>query len=245
LELDKQEAAKSILREVQQRWGDGALYTSGKRAVVQTLPTGYGGLDSMLSGIPRGHLTEFIGAGTCGMTTLALSLASKVQAIGEPVFYLDLRYSFDPYYAADHDVAVSKLILTRPAITLSGMDILYQLVAENAAGLVIVNSTADILASPSGSQVLAATLRKLSPALRKSACSVVFLTPTPATSSALAHTASLRLAFQHQAWIEGPDDVLGYETIVTVLKNRTGRPGQSVRLSITIEGDQAVYEEAA
>jgi RecA/RadA recombinase len=90
VEPDKQQAAKSILKEVKQRWGDGALYTSSKAADVQRIPMRYAVLDAMLGGIPRGHITELIGGLTSGITTFALELASTVQAQAEPVVYLDL-----------------------------------------------------------------------------------------------------------------------------------------------------------
>lgn len=245
MELNRHDAAALVVKELQRRWGDQAVQVAARPRQVSTIPTGFQALDRLLSGIPRGHITQVQGNLTSGMTTLALRTAASAQAQGDPVVYIDLQYSFDPYYAAGCGVQPDSLVLVRPAFTISSLEIAYQIAAENAAGLLVINSTADILAAPGGNQALDATLRKLTPALRKSACSVMFLSPVNARSAALAHYATLQLHCERTAWLESPEDAVGFETQVTVVRNRLGRAGQTVKLRISLEPNEEAHEEAA
>jgi RecA/RadA recombinase len=245
LKSDRHAAAASVLKEIQQRWGEGAVHKAPKPHKAQSFVTTYPALDAVIPGIPRGQIFEFIGSPSCGMTTLAMRLIAAVQAKNEPVIYVDFRYSFDPYYAESCGVSVKDLFVVRPAFVMSGLDIAYQVIAENAAGLVVFNSTTEILSAPGGSQALDSTFRKLTPVLRRSACAVVFLTALPAKSAALAHYATLQLGFVRQGWIERPEDVLGFETQITVLRNKQGPVGQSATIQIRLDGNEAGHEEAA
>jgi RecA/RadA recombinase len=243
---NKHEAAESVISEIQRRWGEQAAYKAPKPTPVTTIPTGYGTLDSLISGIPRGRITEFTGDLSSGLTTLSLRLAASAQSKGDPVIYIDLRYSFDPYHAKKCGVSTERLFLVRPAFVVSGLDIAYQIVTENAAGLIVINSTATILKAAGGSQMLDTSLRKLAPALRRTNCAVVFLTPHPTKSAAIAHYASLQLGFERQLWVERREKILGYETQVTVLRNRAGPTGKSATIYIGLDGShEAVRQEAA
>jgi recombination protein RecA len=100
----KRKRLAAAVAVIQQRWGQRALRRGPTPAPVQrAIPTGFAGLDSILDGsggIPRGRISELLGAPTSGMVTLALKVMAQAQANGDMVAYIDLGHTFDPDYAA-------------------------------------------------------------------------------------------------------------------------------------------------
>ena len=100
------------------RWGEAPAYRQGQaaRAVeAPHIPTGFPALDQALGigGIPRGRITEMMGAPTSGMATLALKVIASAQSRRDMAAYVDLGYTFDPDYAARCGVTPDKLLLVR------------------------------------------------------------------------------------------------------------------------------------
>lgn len=237
-----------VLEQVRTRFGNAALtrLSEAPAAASSRLPSGVVYLDQALGGgLPIGRISEIGGRGTSGAATLALRFVVSAQAYGGHVVWIDLGYAFDGEYAAAQGVALDQLVLARPALLLSSMDIVATLVAENAAALVVVDSTAEIASAPGGVSALNAALRRITPVLAKTAGAVLFLSRDGTTIPALAHAASLRLGCECIAWIDNRvGDVLGYRTCVTVAKNKLGRAGGSAELTITLDGP-ALLEQAA
>ena len=115
---DKKPPLQSTLEAIRRRWGpDAVRQASAQRAAEPAcLPTGFAALDRALAlgGIPRGRITELVGAPTSGMTTLALTLIARAQQQGSQPVFIDLDHALDPAYAARCGVEVGPLLLARP-----------------------------------------------------------------------------------------------------------------------------------
>ena len=233
---------------IQQRWGTRALRKAAKPRTIPHIPTSFEALDQALGigGIPRGRVTEMLGAPTSGMSTLALKTASQAQSKGDTIIYLDLAHTFDPDYADRCGVNLSQLILARPHSGLEGLEIAWAFVADGSAGLIIFDSIADLLLESRSHQALSTTLRQLVGALANSLCALVFLTPLyfgdAASASnypsgfALAHYASLRLLIQRARWITYRSDIVGYQAEITTLKNKMAPMGAPTKIDIRFDG---------
>src|SRR4051794_34749254 len=94
-----------VITAIQRRWGERALRLFGQSSVdapLAVIPTGLADLDTALGigGLPRGRLTEVMGAPTSGATTIALRTLAQAQSHGDCVGYIDVQANFDPEYAA-------------------------------------------------------------------------------------------------------------------------------------------------
>jgi len=237
---------------IQKKWGPRALRRVGSEdmaAEIPHIPTGFPALDEALGigGVPRGRITEILGVPTSGMTTLALKLVAGAQAEGDVAAYLDLSYSLDPDYAVRCGVALSELLLVRPHGGEEALEIAPSLAASGGVGVLVFDSTSDLLAE-GGTWPMSSALRRLVSAVRGSPCAMVFLTglyfggaESPAnypTGFDLPRCAALRLLLERERWLRRRRDVRGYTTRVTVIKNKFAPIGASATIAITLENDQ-------
>jgi recombination protein RecA len=78
------------------------------------LPTGMAGLDERLQGgVPRGHLSEVVGARSSGRLAVVLSALAGATQRGEAVAFIDPLDMFDPPSAAASGVDFSRLLWIR------------------------------------------------------------------------------------------------------------------------------------
>lgn len=248
----KRKRLESTVAAIQQRWGTKALRRGGQpkpEAGAAHIPTGFPALDQALTGIggiPRGRLTELLGAPTSGMVTLALKIIANAQTQGDTAAYVDLGATFDPDYAARCEINLARLLLVRPQSGREALEIVQSLVASRGVGVLIFDAVSYLLADTSTSQALAAALNSLPVLLAKSPCAPIFLTPLQfggamsaanyPSGFALPHYAALRLLLEKERWLARGRDVRGYEARVVVLKNKLGLAGQSAKIAITFNG---------
>lgn len=217
----------ATLAKLQKKWGTQALQVGRHDESPPGLATGWPDLDALMGGgLPRGRLTQLLGQPTSGMTTLALGLTASAQREGEVVVYLDLSLTFDAEYAVACQVAVADLLLVRPARADEALDILFDVVATGIPGLVIFSS----FANPP--RPVLEVLQRLNPALTRSRCVLLLLTPPPVTLP----TAAVRLHLHLQTWLTAGRDVAGYRVRVTVRKHPTLAAGQFVDLDLLTAG---------
>jgi recombination protein RecA len=147
--VDRDRAARlqPLIAAIQRRWGVHALRCGGQApaGALPALPSGFPALDAALGigGLPRGRLTELLGAATSGKTTIALHALAAAQARGERVGYLDLPATFDPEYAAWCGVDLPALLLIRPQTPPDALDLLPPLVASGL-GMLLVDDLASL-----------------------------------------------------------------------------------------------------
>ncbi len=177
MSVDQSELFKQTLAEIRRRWGSDALRPlSAVRAASSHIPTSFLGLDALLGGgIPCGQTVELCGTPTSGMTTLALKIMAEAQVQGRLVVYVDLARVFDPGYAARCGVRMDGLLIAHPEQTSDGLDILSVVGVEGGAALAVLDSTAEVLADPHGVTRLRSSMQKLTPFLRRSGCTTLFL----------------------------------------------------------------------
>src|ERR1035441_8079817 len=83
------------------------------RPEPERAPTGIAELDEATGGLPRGCLTEIVGAASSGRTSLLLSIFAQPPAREEICALVDAEDAFDPASAAAAGVQLERLIWVR------------------------------------------------------------------------------------------------------------------------------------
>ena len=100
---ERQKALQSTLKQIEKRFGTGAIMRLGERPrqEVEVIPTGSLALDLALGvgGIPRGRIIEIYGPESGGKTTLALHIVAQAQKLGGVAAFVDAEHALDPTYA--------------------------------------------------------------------------------------------------------------------------------------------------
>ncbi len=79
------------------------------------LSTGYSEIDDLLGGgVPRGRLSEVVGRGSVGTTSLAQRLLASVTTDENFAAWIDVADAFDPASASAAGVALHRLLWVRP-----------------------------------------------------------------------------------------------------------------------------------
>ena len=104
-------ALESLLRA---RKLDATLPGEPARDAARMAPTGWPALDEPLrGGLPRGHLSELIGARSSGRSALFCRIAAAATARGEIVALVDTHDRFDPASASSAGVDLRRLLWVR------------------------------------------------------------------------------------------------------------------------------------
>jgi hypothetical protein len=83
----------------------------GERPPAETLPTGITALDALCGGLPRGALSEIVGAESSGRTSLLVSVLAQARA-GYAAL-IDAGDSFDPRGAQEAGVELDRFLWIR------------------------------------------------------------------------------------------------------------------------------------
>lgn len=238
---------EATVQAIQGKWGAQALQQGARPAAgtapTPCLPTGLTALDHILAigGLPLGHISELIGQPTSGKRTLALQMLAHAQR-RHPCVYIDLAQTFDPVYAAACRVDLARLAIAAPTGPDQALDLLCDLAAGGKFGLLLFDSTTELLAAALRPSAAAAALRRLRQALLNQPTALLCLT-TPASDVdsyppgfALDQAAALRLRVQRERWHYDGDRIAGYRAQVVVLRNRWGLPGLSTTIRVTLNG---------
>jgi len=82
---------------------------------VRRLPTGLAPLDALLGGgLPRGHISEIIGAASSGRTSVLHALLASATCAGEVVALVDLPAALDPTSLAAAGAQLDRILWVRP-----------------------------------------------------------------------------------------------------------------------------------
>jgi len=82
---------------------------------VRRLPTGLAPLDALLGGgLPRGHLSEIVGAPASGRTSVLHALLAAVTRGGEVAALVDLPDALDPASLAQAGAQLDRILWVRP-----------------------------------------------------------------------------------------------------------------------------------
>jgi recombination protein RecA len=249
---DGKEKLEKVIATIQKRWGAGAIGRSSEQldGEVSHIASGYRQLDSALGigGIPRGRISELIGAPTSGKTTVALKIMVQAQALGGMAVYIDLERNFDPAYARHCGVLLERLALVHPFSAGQALDMLPDFAYNGGFDLLICDLPAKVQEEEQIGRKLSSTLGRLLAPLSKGSITLLFLTTLAAhgdpneepfvypRQAVLPHFATLRLLFQKERWLYRQRDVHGFEARVTVVKNKLSAAGKQARIAILING---------
>lgn len=252
-EAERRKALDTTIAQIEKQYGKGAIMKLGENTGmnVSAVPTGSLTLDIALGigGVPRGRIIEIYGPESSGKTTLALHIVAEVQKLGGDAAFIDVEHALDPIYAKALGVDIDSLLVSQPDSGEQALEITEALVRSGAIETVVVDSVAALVTRSEiegemgdahvglQARLMSQALRKLSGAISKSNCVVIFINQlrekvgisygNPETTPggrALKFYASVRIDIRRTEQIKEGLDVKGNRTKCKVVKNKVAPP---------------------
>ncbi len=249
------------LAQIEKQFGKGSIMRmdSNVSEDIPVIPTGSLTLDLALGvgGVPRGRVIEIYGPESSGKTTLTLSVIKQLQHSGGVAAFIDAEHAFDANYARTLGVKLDDLLVSQPDTGEQALEIAETLVRSNAVDLVVIDSVAALTprAEIEGemgdahmglqARLMSQALRKLTAAISKSKCCVVFINQirmkigvmfgNPETTTggrALKFYASVRIDLRRIESIKSGEDIIGNRVRAKVVKNKVASPFKEAEFEI-------------
>src|SRR3990172_973544 len=258
---EKKSGVESAIREIQAKYGEGAIMKLGdaRRVDVDVIPTGSLAVDMALGvgGVPRGRVIEIYGPESSGKTTLALHIVANAQKTGGLCAFVDAEHALDPEYAKKIGVKINDLLISKPDTGEQALEIVESLVRSGSIDVIVIDSVAaltpqaeiegDMGQSHMGLQarLMSQALRKLTAIISKSKTVVIFINQirmkigvvfgNPETTpggKALKFYSSVRIDIRRAAQIKKGEEIIGNRVKAKVVKNKVAAPFKRAEFDI-------------
>ena len=259
----REDVLELAIEDIRSKFGPGSIMRLGDefKEQVPVISTGILPLDVALGigGLPRGRIVEIFGPEGGGKTTVALHVVAEAQKAGGIAAFIDAEHALDPRLAASLGVDVKSLYISQPDSGEQALYVLDSLVRSSAVDIVVVDSVAaltpqaEIDGKIGDSQVglqarlMSYALRRLTSAISRSQCVVVFINQLRAKIStgystgpqetttggrALKFYSSVRIEVKRGKSITSGENTVGHEIWMKVVKNKQAPPFRTGHASL-------------